>query len=160
TLAAVVADGYLLNQAIETLRAYSLITRDTQTKALAVHRLVQTVLRDSLPAETQRQWMLSAVALVTQAFPDVEFTRWTECEHGLPHALLCAQWVKQAQIVPPAAMRLLDQLGYYLTVRGHYSEAEPFLQQALSLREQQSGAEHLDTATSLYHLALLYRHQG
>jgi tetratricopeptide (TPR) repeat protein len=160
TLAAVVADGYLLNQAIETLRAYSLITRDTQTQALAVHRLVQTVLRDSLPAETQRQWMLSVVALVNQAFPDVEFTRWTECERCLPHALICAQWIKQAQIVTPAAMRLLDQLGYYLTVRGHYSEAEPFLQQAMSLREQQLGVEHLDTATSLYHLALLYQKQG
>src|SRR5262249_32459692 len=58
TFSAVVADGYLLNQAIEILRAYSLITRDAQTKALAVHRLVQTVVRDSLPAETQKQWML------------------------------------------------------------------------------------------------------
>jgi hypothetical protein len=43
TLAAVVADGYLLDRAIEALRAYSLIARDIQAKALAVHRLVQTV---------------------------------------------------------------------------------------------------------------------
>jgi tetratricopeptide (TPR) repeat protein len=160
TLAAVVADGYLLDRAIETLRAYSLIARDAQTKALAVHRLVQIVVRDSLPAEVQKQWMLHVVALVNQAFPDVEFTSWPQCERCLPHALLCAEWVKQGQIVTPEAMRLLDQLGYYLTVRGHYSEAEPFLRQALSLREQQLGPEHPDTATSLYHLALLYYEQG
>jgi tetratricopeptide (TPR) repeat protein len=160
TLAAVVADGYLLDQAIEVLRAYSLITRDIQTKALAVHRLVQTVVRDSLPDKAQKQWMLHVVALLNQAFPEVEFTNWPQCEHCLSHALLCAGWVKQEQIVTPAAMRLLDQLGYYLTVRGHYSEAEPFLQQAFSLREQQLGPEHLDTATSLYHLALLYEKQG
>ncbi len=160
TLSTVVADGYLLDRAIEALRAYSLIARDIQTKSLAVHRLVQTVLRDSLPAEDARQWMLHAVALVNQSFPDVEFTRWSQCERCLPHALLSAQFVKQAQIETPAAMRLLDQLGYYLTVRGHYSEAEPFLKLTLSLREQQLGREHLDTATSLYHLALLYERQG
>ena len=160
TLSATVRDGYLLDLAIEALRTYSLIVRDTQSRALAVHRLVQTVVRDSLPTEAQEQWMLHAIALVNKAFPDVEFTRWAEGERCLPHALLCAQWVKQGQIVTPAAMRLLDQLGYYLTERGHYGEAEPFLQQALSLREQQLGPEHLDTATSLYHLALLYRFQG
>ncbi len=160
TLSVAVKDGYLLDLAIETLRAYSLVARDTQTKALAVHRLVQTVLRDSLPIEIQKQWMLQVVALVNQAFPDIEFTRWQQCERCLPHALICAQWVKQAQIGTPAAMRLLDQLGYYLTVRGHYSEAEPFAKLALSLREQQLGETHLDTAISLYHLALLYRLAG
>jgi tetratricopeptide (TPR) repeat protein len=160
TLAAVVADGYLLDQAIEALRAYSLITRDIQTRALAVHRLVQTVVRDSLPAETHKQWVLHVVALVNQAFPDVEFTSWPQCERCLPHALLCAQWIEQEQIVTPTAMRLLDQLGYYLSVRGHYSEAEAFLRQALSIREQQLGPEHVDTATSLYHLAFLYRLAG
>ena len=160
TLAAVVADGYLLDRAIEVLRAYSLITRDTQTKALAVHRLIQTVVRDSLPAEAQNQWMLHAVALVNQAFPDVEFTSWPQCEHCLPHALICAQWIKQGQIATPEAMRLLDHLGYYLTVRGHYREAEPFLQQSLSIREEHLGPEHPDTATSLYHLGLLYQLAG
>src|SRR5579859_3093429 len=160
TLAAVVADSYLLDRAIETLRAYSLITRDTQAKALAMHRLIQTVVRDSLPAEVQKQWILHAVALVNQAFPDVEFTHWPQCERCLPHALLCAQWIKQEHLITPAGMRLLDLLGYYLSVRGHYSEAEPFLQQALALREQQLGLEHLDTATSLYHLAFLYRLTG
>ena len=104
--------------------------------------------------------MLHVVTLVNQAFPAVEFTSWPQCERCLPHALLCAEWVKQAQITTPASMRLLDQLGSYLTVRGHYREAEPFLKLALSLREQQLGETHLDTATSLYHLALLYRLAG
>ena len=49
TLSATLKDGYLLDLAVETLRAYSLVTRDTQTRSLAVHRLVQTVVRDSLP---------------------------------------------------------------------------------------------------------------
>lgn len=159
-LAAVAADSYLLDQAIEALRAYSLIIRDTQARALAVHRLIQTVVRDSLQAEAQKQWMQSVVALINRAFVDVEFASWPQCEHCLPHALLCALWIKQEQIVTLEAMRLLDHLGYYLTLRGRYSEAEPFLLQALSIHEQQLGPEHIHTATSLHHLALLCRHQG
>jgi tetratricopeptide (TPR) repeat protein len=159
-LSAVVADGYLLDLAIETLRAYSLIARDVQAKALAMHRLVQTVLRDALPTEEQKQWMLQVVALVNQAFPDVEFENWPQCERYLPHALISAQWIKQGRIVTPAAMRLLDHLGYYLTVRGQYREAEPLLEQALSLREEQLGPEHPDTALSLHNLAFLSRLRG
>jgi tetratricopeptide (TPR) repeat protein len=160
TLSTAVADGYLLDQAIEALRAYSLIIRDTQARALAVHRLIQTVVRDSLPAEVQKQWVQHVVALINRAFLDVEFASWPQCEYCLPHALLCAQWIKQEQIVTPEAMHLLDQIGYYLTLRGRYSEAEPFLLQTHALHEQQLGPEHLDTATSLHHLALLYRYQG
>jgi len=160
TLATVVADGYLLDRAIEALRAYSLIIRDTQARGLALHRLVQIVIRDALPTDTLQQWMQHAVALVNRAFPEVEFTHWSECEYCLPHAILCAQWIQQGHIVSPAATRLLDHLGYYLSERGQYVEAEPFLQQALSIREQQLGSDHPDTATSLDHLALLYRFQG
>jgi len=159
-LSTVVADGYLLDQAIEALRAYSLIIRDTQARALAVHRLIQTVVRDSLPTEAQKQWMQSVVVLLNRAFVDVEFANWPQCEHCLSHALLCAQWIKQEEMVTPEAMRLLDQIGYYLTLRGRYSEAEPFLLQALSIHEQELGPEHIDTATGLRHLALFYRHQG
>jgi hypothetical protein len=47
-LAPVVADTYLLNEAIESLGAYSLVDRDPYTRDFAVHRLVQAVLRDYL----------------------------------------------------------------------------------------------------------------
>src|SRR5260370_20065606 len=44
----VASDPYELNQAIEVLRAYSLIQRDPSTGALSIHRLVQAVLRDAM----------------------------------------------------------------------------------------------------------------
>ena len=43
----VAADALLLNQAIEALRAYSLIRRNPKEKTLSIHRLVQAVLQDS-----------------------------------------------------------------------------------------------------------------
>src|SRR5205814_1060879 len=57
-LAPVAADALLLNDAIAVLRAYSLITRDPQTRTLTVHRLVQAVLRDSMPTHRRKQWLL------------------------------------------------------------------------------------------------------
>src|SRR5262249_17898489 len=42
-LAPLARDAYLLNQAIETLRAYSLIGRSSLTQTLSLHRLVQAV---------------------------------------------------------------------------------------------------------------------
>jgi tetratricopeptide (TPR) repeat protein len=152
TLAETVADGYQLDRAIETLRAYSFVTRDATAKALTIHRLVQTVLRDSLSVIQHRQWMEHAVKLVNQFFPEIEFATWPQCEACVPHATLAAIWIQQGQINTGVAARLLDSLGYYLADRGRYREAEPFLRRASTMREQILGPEHSDSAISLVHV--------
>ena len=43
---------------------------------------------------------------------------------------------------------------------GRYPEAEPLYVRSLSIREQQLGADHPDTATSLNNLAALYESMG
>src|SRR5579864_1500598 len=91
----VAADPLLLNEAIQVLRHYSLVKRDAEAKLLNLHRLVQVVLRESLDAETQRQWAERSMRAVNRVFPNVEFTSWERCERCLPHALLGAQWIEQ-----------------------------------------------------------------
>ncbi len=44
--------------------------------------------------------------------------------------------------------------------KGKYAEAEPLCQRALAINEQQLGADHPDTASSLHGLADLYLEQG
>ncbi|MBA2396823.1 MAG: tetratricopeptide repeat protein, partial [Ktedonobacteraceae bacterium] len=41
-----------------------------------------------------------------------------------------------------------------------YAQAEPLYVRALAIREQELGAQHPDTASSLNNLAELYRNQG
>ena len=82
-VAPVAADAFLLNDAIVP-RAYSLIARDPQALTLTIHRLVQAVLRDSMPTETQQQWMQRAVHVVEAAYPGPEFTNWPTIERLLP----------------------------------------------------------------------------
>jgi len=156
TLAPIAADPFLLNGAIENLLAYSLIGRDAQAQTLSVHRLVQAVMRDSLPAESQQQWMQHALGAVNAAFPNIEYANWPTCDRLLPHALVCATWGEQLPDILPITARLLNQAGIYLYSRARYSEAEPLYQRALAIREQQLGADHPDTARSLNNLALLY----
>ncbi len=160
-LAPVAADSFLLSEAIESLRAYSLMSRDAQTRALAIHRLVQAVIRNSMPIETQWQWMQRAVHAVLAAYPEnPDVANWPLLDRLLPHAVLCATWIEQASLNTPSATLLLNQTGYYLQERARYAEAESLYQQALSIKEQQLGANHPDTATSLNNLAGLYYRQG
>ncbi len=159
-LAPVVTDAYQLDQAITALLAFSFISRDPQTQALTVHRLVQVVLRDSMPAETQRQWMQRAVKAVNAAFPTGEFTTWPVCERLLPHALVCSTWIEREELEVPEEAYLLNQAGHYLIERGRYEEAEPLLKLALATRERLLGAEHQDIAGYLNNLATLYERRG
>ena len=148
-----------LNDMIGELNNYSLVRRSTAS-ILSIHRLVQAVIRDNLSKEAQSDWAERTVRAVNQAFPKVEFITWQQCRRYLPHAQVSAGLIKQERMVFPEAARLLDEAGYYLFEQGQYQEAEPLLMQAVAIREQTLGPEHLDVATSLNHLAELYREQA
>lgn len=159
-LAPVAADAYQFNEAIESLRAYSLITRDPQTQTLTVHRLVQEVVGDSLSVEAQQQWKQRTVLSLNAAFPSLEFANWPSCERLLPHVLRCISWIESEQPEMLRGAPVLHRAGLYLYERGRYKEAEPLLKQALTTCEQQFGMDHPITAMVLNSLALLYERQG
>src|SRR6266567_1985639 len=154
------ADAFLLGQAIEALRAYSLIGRDPSLQTLSVHRLVQEVVRNALPAADRQRWMERAIRAVHAALPPVEHASWPEWERLLAHAQACAALLDSQEIHLQEATVVLQQTGWYLTERARYSEAEPLLEQAYQMSTQEKGAEHLDTARNASNLAGLYYAQG
>jgi tetratricopeptide (TPR) repeat protein len=159
-LAPVVSHPLRFDQVCKEALRFSLVQREADARTLTIHRLVQAVLRDNLPAETQLRWMQSAVHAVDAAYPNSGDVRhWPVLERLLPHALICATWVKQASLATSKTSHLLNNTGYYLHERGRYAEAEPLLQCALSIREQRLGSDPY-TATSLNNLAELYRARG
>ena len=154
-------DPLALNTALKELRAYSLVRRDPATRTLSLHRLVQAVLKDSMNEQTQHEWAERTVRAVNLAFPDVTDVKvWEQCEHYLPHALVCATLIEAYSFEFAEASNLLNQTALYLYDRAQYPQAEPLFQRALAIREQQLGPQHPDTATSLNNLALLYHDQG
>jgi tetratricopeptide (TPR) repeat protein len=178
-LAPVALDAYQLNQAITALRAYSLISRDAQAQALTVHRLVQVILRDSMPTETQQDWLDRCIRLLDQAFPSAEMPvtrqsfagviagwmsvneRWDRCKQLVPHVLASAAlslpWENSSL---PNAVSLFRKTAGYLAEHYLFDEAERLYQRVLAICEHQFGPEHPDTAISLNNLASLYRMQG
>ena len=159
-LAPVAADPLLFNQAIEALRAYSLVRRDPKEKSLSVHRLVQAVLQDTLEETQRRLWAERTVCAVNAAFPHAEYRTWAQCERLLPQALAATQWIEQYQMSIEEAGRLLYETAIYLRDRARYSEAEPFFRRALHIREQHFGPEHPQVADPLNKLAELCHEQG
>ncbi len=153
-------DRLLWDGMIGTLQKYSLVQRNPGIKMLRVHRLVQAVLQDMLDEETKRTWTKRAMLAVNAVFPEAEHKTWPQCERLLMQALTVTQTIEQYQIVSKEAGHLLSKTASYLRERAQYSEAEPLLVRALSIHEQHSGVDHLDTARSLSNLAELYRQQG
>jgi len=157
----VATNALLLNQAIEVLRAYSLVRRDPKQRTLSTHRLVQAVLQDEQEEGTKKLWRERAVLVVNAAFPEkVGYAAWSQCERLLSQALLAAQFIRTSRINCSEAGRLLHQTARYFRLRARYQEAEPLYLQALHVREQALGPEHPDVASTLANLAVLYRSQG
>ncbi|GHO98815.1 tetratricopeptide repeat protein [Reticulibacter mediterranei] len=151
-------DALALDEALGWLHRYSLIERRDQMVSL--HRLVQEVIQEVLSEQERELWMQRAVQVVNAVFPSGEHGTWSLCEILLPHALLCAGWLRTMNQQTSQGARLLNNTGGYLSERGLYKEAEPLLQRALAIDEEQMGNTHPDTATSLNNLAGLYWRQG
>src|SRR5262249_34418107 len=66
----VVADELQLDQALETLQAYSLIQRDRRNRTLSIHRLVQAVLQESMTPREHIQWKRRALHAVSVTLCD------------------------------------------------------------------------------------------
>jgi len=156
----VVADEPIrLNEAIADVRTYSLLRRNPD-HTLTIHRLVQAVLKQGMNTSTQRRWAERAVRAVNQAFPEVDYDTWLQCQHYMPQVQACAALIDQWNMTFEEAAQLLIQAGNYLYESAQYTQAEPLCQRALDIREKILGPEHRDTATTLNQLAVLYWRQG
>ena len=80
-------DPLAAGDAIAALRRYSLVT-PAADGSVSVHRLVQAVTADQMPAELAREWQQAAAALIEAAIPgDTDLPEtWPVCAALLPHA--------------------------------------------------------------------------
>jgi tetratricopeptide (TPR) repeat protein len=149
-----------LNGLLTLLTRYALVRRDISTRTYSIHRLIQDVIRDKENATTRRADAERCVRAINAAFPWVEFPNWPLCDRLVPHALACARWVEEYDLVTAESGRMLNQTAYYLKERAQYAAAEPLFRRALAVREATLGAGHLDTAQTCNDLGTLYQNQG
>lgn len=130
--------------------------RGVSIRGLSIHRLIQDVLRDGMDSDTRRVWAERAVRVVSTAFQFPEYSYWPICDLALPHAVWCAELIREWGMEFAEAGYLLHNAGYYLKERARYDEAERLLPRALTVLEKALGSEHLAVAKCLNTIASVY----
>ncbi len=139
-------DELATGDAIAALRRYSLVT-PAEGGSVSVHRLVQAVTADQMPAELASQWRLAAAALIEDAIPaDTEPpANWPVYAALLPHA----------QAVLDLTSNGIRQIAQYLGFSGSYQAARDLFQLIADAYEEDDAyqAEHPDTLRTRGNLA-------
>ena len=158
TLQRLVTNPVLFDEALAIIRRYSLVQRLARSLSLSIHRVVQAVLQDDLDEKHQREhWEAMVVEGVSSAFAFAgQNNLLEEYEHDIPHALACVSLIDNRNFESASAGHLLFLVGYYLTRRAHYTQAELICQKALNLYKHLLGPVHPEVGSNLSNLALLY----
>lgn len=141
-------DPLVLDAAIGTLRAFSLVRRLPEAASLTVHRLVQEVLQDQMDECLHRQWAEYVVRIIHRVFRECVRECWSFCQHYLPHVRECARLIERWNMLLPEAVNLLNEAGAYLRERAQYDEAESLLRQGVKVRERLAGSCQLVAISS------------
>jgi hypothetical protein len=143
-LAPLMEDRLAAGDAIAALRRYSLISLPADG-SVSVHRLVQAVTADQMPAGLAQAWRQAAAALIEAAIPaDPELPEtWPVCAALLPHA--------QAALAEDSVG--MARIASYLGFSGSYAPARDLQQKVVQARERVLGPEHLQTLAARGDLA-------
>jgi hypothetical protein len=137
-------DPLAAGDAIAALRRYSLISLAADG-LVSVHRLVQAVTADQMPAELAQAWRQAAAAAIEAVIPD---------DTDLPET-----WPTCAELLPHAQSALADdsdgmaRIANYLGESGSYAAARDLQRRGLDARERVLGPEHPETLTARDSLA-------
>jgi tetratricopeptide (TPR) repeat protein len=159
-LATAVRDRLAFQQALGALRRYSLVAVTDQ--AIGVHRLVQTVTRNALTANEQRNGATAALRLVLASFPEdgEDADQWPLAVQLLAHALTVVSHPAPYVSDPGVTVMLLNRIGGYLWARADYRQAKELCMRALAAAEAHLGVDHLITADCLHNLAHVVHLEG
>jgi hypothetical protein len=129
-------DELAAGDAIAALRRYSLIT-PAADGTVSVHRLVQAVTADQMPAELASQWRQAAAALIEAAIP---------ADTALPETWpICAALLPHAQVALAEDSDGMAQIANYLGFSGSYAAARDLQRRVVEARERVLGPKHPQT---------------
>jgi hypothetical protein len=143
-LAPLLEDELAAGDAVAALRRYSLVSPSADG-LVSVHRLVQAVTLDQMPADLVTAWQRAAAAVIEAALPDDPTQRetWPAYALLLPHALAA---------LPPDSDGM-ERVSTYLGHSGRYGAARDREREVVEARVRILGPEHPDTLTARENLA-------
>jgi Domain of unknown function (DUF4062)/Tetratricopeptide repeat len=143
-LVSLLQDELVAWDAIAALRRYSLITT-AAGGAVWVHRLVQAVTLDQMPAKLRDEWRQAAAAMIGAAIPPdgAQADAWPDFTALLPHA----------QAALTADSDGMERIGSYLGHSGNYMAARDLYCRVAEAWATVRGQEHPDALTARIKLA-------
>ena len=148
------------DEAVAILRRFSLVRRNPHEKTIALHRLVQVVLKGQMEYSLQRLWAERAIQVVNAVFPSHDEPAWSEGRRYLPHVHVCMAHLRDYALNSLEAPGLFFRAGRWLHEHAQFKEAEMFYLCACGLQEQQGEAGYPNLAKTLDFLARLYLDLG
>jgi serine/threonine protein kinase/tetratricopeptide (TPR) repeat protein len=147
-----------LRHDLAELAALSLISR--QGTDLAVHRVVQEVIRQRIPEGDRIAWIETAISLVVEytPFQTDDPTYWPVLDALRSHmSHLLAHASQQRAPESLSLAQLQTCLGIFLYSKSLYSDAEPLLRNALETDKRLFGEHHHEVAVDMLNLANLLK---
>ena len=143
-LAPLLDDPLAAADAIRALRKYSLISPH-HDRSVSVHRLVQAVTADQMPAGLAAQWRHAAAVLIEAAIPEDsrQPQTWPVFRKLRPHA----------DKALAAGSNGMERIASYLGNSGSYVAARDLQWRVLAAREQTLDPKHPDTLIARRNLA-------
>ena len=136
-------DELAVGDAIAALRRYSLIT-PAGGGSVSVHRLVQAVTIDQMPAESAREWRDAAAAVIEAAVPG---------DPAQPEIWSCFAALFPAQAALTDDSDGISRMAAYVGHSGNYPAARDLWQRVLDMRVLVRGPEHPNTLSARASLA-------
>ena len=147
-----------MEDSLAALAGLSFIKWESGNDAFRIHRLVQEVARERLPADQREPWLRAALAVVDDYLPGDpppnDVRSWSRWEPMRPHVAALVAAADAAGIYEPTS-RLMNELGLLLATQCIWAEAESLYRRALAIDEQSYGPQHPEVATRLNNLAAL-----
>jgi hypothetical protein len=168
-LGRIVSDPFKVDMAFKELLRYSLISRNSTTKTLTIHRLVQVVLQENMSNQVQRRWSEKIIQAIYLALCIKIRER---DAHGynissdrvlryLFHAFLCSELIERWNIATIEAEEMLMQLAKWMSFIFDDKEQEiiRLCQQIATIQLQLFGANHHKLVKTLTILGDFYIRQ-
>ena len=150
----VVADPCIFDELITSLCDFSLIQRFQQKKAIGIHRLVQTVIKDNLKPEECIEWRNKTIALCVAAFPPVRQKDILLHRRFRSQVIFCITDpnLEDSDLVA----ELLSRMGWYFDREAQYEEATPLYQRAIEIYQKAHDERSKDLLINMDRLAWNY----
>ncbi|CAO2654373.1 Nn.00g111060.m01.CDS01 [Neocucurbitaria sp. VM-36] len=157
------AGSVKLDKAFGSLKGYNMVTENTATETLSMHRLVQLSMKRWLKQEGREgqtvRFREDALMLLSDTFPDGSFSTWDACKSLIVHADTVLENSADTENYVARA-NLLEHVANFQNGRGQYAAAERKLTELIELKTKLVGADNAETLRAQDALAWTLRSQA